>query len=72
MDGMSLLRAERGLMAKVARDLGITRAAVATWKQVPDNRLERVAEVTGIPAHCLRPDLARAFQAQAPETQSAA
>ncbi|MFC4169824.1 hypothetical protein [Teichococcus aestuarii] len=59
-------------MAKVARDLGITRAAVATWKRVPDNRLAQVAEATGIPAHCLRPDLACAFEAKVPETQSAA
>jgi len=61
MDGMHLLRQQRGLMAKVAQELGVTRAAVATWQRIPADRLGDVARITGIPAAELRPDLAAAF-----------
>ena len=58
---MHLLRQQRGLMAKVAQELGVTRAAVATWQRIPADRLGDVARITGIPAAELRPDLAAAF-----------
>ena len=68
MDGMHLLRQQRGLMARVALELGVTRAAVSTWQRIPADRLADVSRITGIPAADLRPDLAMAFAqpAQAP------
>ena len=54
---MDSLRKQRGLMARVADHLGVTRAAVATWQRVPAERVRAVSEFTGIPAHELRPDL---------------
>jgi len=57
MDGMALIRSQRGLMAKVASHLGLTRAAVAVWKRVPAERVAQVSEVTGIPRDRLRPDI---------------
>lgn len=57
MQGMDLIRKERGMMAKIAAQLGLTRAAVTTWRKVPAARVQRVAEITGIPAAQLRPDI---------------
>jgi DNA-binding transcriptional regulator YdaS (Cro superfamily) len=54
---METIRQQRGLMAKVARELGITRAAVTMWRRVPAERVAAVERVTGIPPHELRPDL---------------
>jgi DNA-binding transcriptional regulator YdaS (Cro superfamily) len=55
--GMALIRAQRGLLAKVARDLGVTRPAVTTWTRVPAERIPEVEASTGIPRHLLRPDI---------------
>jgi DNA-binding transcriptional regulator YdaS (Cro superfamily) len=68
--GMPLIRAERGLLAKVARDIGITRGAVAKWDRVPAERVAEVERATGIPRHQLRPDLWEAPAAPA-ETEAA-
>lgn len=57
MDGMAHIRARRGLLAKLARDLGITSAAVSMWDRVPAERLPEVEASTGIPRHVLRPDI---------------
>jgi DNA-binding transcriptional regulator YdaS (Cro superfamily) len=57
MDGMTLIRAQRGLLAKVARGCNISRAAVATWPRVPAERLPEVERITGIPRQLLRPDI---------------
>lgn len=57
MDGMQLIRSQRGLMAKVARDLGLSRSAVADWQRVPAELLPAVEASTGIPRHQLRPDI---------------
>jgi hypothetical protein len=65
MNGMDLLRSQRGLMARVAKGLGLTRAAVATWKRVPDIYLKQVSDLTEIPAAQLRPDLAEMFAEKA-------
>ena len=54
---MALLRDQRGLMAKIASELGITRAAVSTWERVPAERLVEIERITGIPRHLLRPDI---------------
>jgi DNA-binding transcriptional regulator YdaS (Cro superfamily) len=55
--GMDLLRSQRGLMTRLAAQLGIERGAVAQWKQVPPERVPDVSRLTGIPRHQLRPDL---------------
>jgi DNA-binding transcriptional regulator YdaS (Cro superfamily) len=64
-DGMARIRQHRGLISKVARELGISRGAVAMWRQVPSEHLGAVAGITGISAAELRPDLARLFHADA-------
>jgi len=55
--GMELLRSQRGLMTRLAAQLGIARGAVAMWRQVPAERVPDVSRITGIPRHQLRPDL---------------
>jgi hypothetical protein len=57
MTGMQLIRAQRGLMARIARDLGLTRSAVVVWKRVPAEYLPQVEQSSGIPRHMLRPDI---------------
>lgn len=51
------LRSQRGMQAKLARDLGITRGAVGKWTRIPEDRLIEVERITGIPRNKLRPDL---------------
>jgi len=55
--GMDLIRAKRGMCAKVAHDLGLTRAAVLKWERVPAERVVEIERITGIPREQLRPDL---------------
>ena len=57
LTGMALLRSHRGLMTRIAAELGIERGAVAMWKQIPPARVPDVERITGIPRHQLRPDL---------------
>ena len=57
--GMDLIRAEPGLMLRMAEELGITRWAVVKWKHVPAHRIIDVERITGIPREKLRPDLYR-------------
>jgi DNA-binding transcriptional regulator YdaS (Cro superfamily) len=59
LTGMDLLRApaNRGLRARIARELGIERGAIAQWRQIPPERVPEVSRITGIPRHQLRPDL---------------
>ena len=45
--GVELLRAERGMLAFVARSLGITRSAVSRWEVVPAARVLDVERATG-------------------------
>lgn len=49
--------AKHGMRSKIARGLGISPQAVGQWKRVPAERVIAVAEITGIPARELRPDL---------------
>lgn len=54
----------RGSQAMLAKEIGVTRAAVQNWKQdgkIPLIRLPRVAEVTGLKVAVLRPDYQEAF-----------
>lgn len=48
-----------GSWAELARQLGITRAAVHAWQSVPIRHLRQVSLITGIPRDKLRPDLYR-------------
>lgn len=54
---MDLLREQRGLMSRIATELGIERSAVAMWKKIPAERVPEVERITGYPRHQLRPDL---------------
>ena len=56
-DLMKPIREQRGLLAKVARDLGMSRAAISMWERVPAERLPDVEASTGIPRYVLRPDI---------------
>ena len=57
--GMDLLRGEPGLLADVARQLKLTRGAVAKWRVIPASRVVAIERATGIPREKLRPDLYR-------------
>jgi transcriptional regulator with XRE-family HTH domain len=61
LTGMDAVR-DRMTLARLARELGITRGAVAQWERVPAERLGDVARVTGIPMDRLRPDLFKASE----------
>lgn len=54
--GMDAVK-DRMSLARLAREIGITRGAVAQWERVPAERLGDVSRVTGIPMPTLRPDL---------------
>lgn len=56
LTGMEAVR-DRMSLARLAREIGVTRGAVAQWKQVPAERLGDVSRVTSIPMATLRPDL---------------
>jgi hypothetical protein len=49
--------AAAGSISALARALKINRQAVQSWERVPDERVEDVARITGVPKHRLRPDL---------------
>lgn len=55
--GMDAVREKVRSMAALARDLGVTRGAVAQWDRVPAERIADVSRLTGIPFHVLRPDM---------------
>lgn len=57
LTGMALLRSQRGLMTRIAAELGIERGAVAMWKRIPAERVPDVERITGYARHQLRPDL---------------
>ena len=52
---MEAIRARRGLSAKIARELGMTRGGVAQWQVVPAELVPAVERISGIPRHILRP-----------------
>lgn len=54
---MDIIKAQHGLSARLAQELGLSRAAISLWKQVPAERLPEVERITGIPRHLLRPDI---------------
>jgi len=46
-----------GTYSELARMLGVSRAAVNKWKQVPEARVDEIERLTGVPRYLLRPDL---------------
>jgi DNA-binding transcriptional regulator YdaS (Cro superfamily) len=59
MNLMDQIRAKRGMLARVADELGLARSTVHAWQRVPDKHLVEVERITGIPREELRPDLFR-------------
>lgn len=57
--GIELIRAKRGAMSEIARQLGLSKQAVTQWERVPDSHLGRVSDIVQIPPWELRPDLYR-------------
>lgn len=55
--GMDAVRESVPSLAKLAKEIGITRGAVAQWKRVPAERLREVSAFTGLKPQQLRPDL---------------
>ncbi len=45
------------MLAAIAKELGVTRGAVAKWSRIPAGRVIAVERVTGISREELRPDL---------------
>lgn len=56
MDILSIINRAGGA-SRIAAACGIDRRAVYQWKWVPADRLRVVSELSGIPAHQLRPDI---------------
>ncbi|MGW9230592.1 YdaS family helix-turn-helix protein [Pseudorhizobium sp. NPDC055634] len=54
---MDAVRDKVKSLAALARDLGVTRGALAQWDRVPAERVVEVSRLTGIPRQILRPDL---------------
>lgn len=52
----------RGAVTRVAKALGISTAAVSTWRRVPKARVAAVSDILGVPPQDLRPDLYHASQ----------
>lgn len=46
-----------GSIGALARALGIDRAAVSRWRQVPADRLVQIEQTLGVRRELLRPDL---------------
>lgn len=54
---LQLIRTHKGLLSRIARQLGVERQAVTQWTRVPAERIPAVEAATGIPRHLLRPDI---------------
>jgi DNA-binding transcriptional regulator YdaS (Cro superfamily) len=52
-----------GSITALARELGLTKAAVSIWNQVPMRHLSKISKDTGIPRQKLRPELYEDHQA---------
>ena len=61
LQGMDAVKEKVASLAWLAREIGVTRGAIAQWSEVPADRLESVSIATGIPPETLRPDLAGLF-----------
>lgn len=65
LTGMDAIR-KKMTLAHLARELDITRGAVAQWDKVPAERMGDVSRVTGLPFEVLRPDLFKAASRKQP------
>ena len=54
---LSQIFKKRGSASELAKSLGVTRAAISAWREVPVTRLKEVSQLTGIPREKLRPDI---------------
>lgn len=52
---LEALLARRGAVTRIAAGLGISTAAVSQWRRVPEERVEEVARIMGVPPATLRP-----------------
>lgn len=57
--GLSIkqIASEAGGVVALSLKLGLSRGAVSQWEQVPLERVNDVARITGIPRERLRPDI---------------
>lgn len=46
-----------GSQAQLARALGLSRAAISQWREIPVKRVLEIERVTGVSREQLRPDL---------------
>jgi DNA-binding transcriptional regulator YdaS (Cro superfamily) len=58
-EGLRLAIEKAGGIRALARELGISGAALCVWKRVPAHRILQLEYVTSIPRERLRPDLYR-------------
>lgn len=56
LTGIEAVKAKMSL-AELARQIGVTRGAVAQWDRIPAERLKAVSDATGLPMPDLRPDM---------------
>jgi TorA maturation chaperone TorD len=61
-----------GGVSELARQIGISQPSVSNWTRVPAERVLNVEAATGIDRKILRPDLYRALQSEAGETDDVA
>lgn len=58
MDALNAyFQSRRGAKSDLAKELGLTRAAVTLWRHVPIKHLREVERITGIQRAKLRPDI---------------
>lgn len=50
-------REERGRQLRMTERLKLSTGAISQWNRVPKRHVKKVARITGIPPHVLRPDL---------------
>jgi hypothetical protein len=48
---------EHGKLSDIAVHLGVTKQAAYKWRRVPAERVQRVAQITGLEPQFLRPDI---------------
>jgi len=70
---MKSLRAQQGMLSRIAREIGVYAQAVHQWQMVPLDRVVDVERITGIAREKLRPDyhLPRSADCPVPEQRMA-
>jgi DNA-binding transcriptional regulator YdaS (Cro superfamily) len=68
-EGVRLAIEKAGGVNALARELGMTGAALSVWRRVPAHRILQVEAVTGIPREKLRPDLYRVRRKHEPRAE---